>query len=68
MPVIVVTRLRLKEPGLLDEFFTAAAAVLDQALKSAGNLGADALADANKCLVECDFLAGTRADAGFRAD
>jgi quinol monooxygenase YgiN len=47
MPVIVVTRLRLKEPGLLDEFFTAAAAVLDQALKSAGNLGADALADAN---------------------
>jgi hypothetical protein len=47
MPVIVVTRLRLKEPGLLDEFFTAAAAVLDQALKSAGNLGADALADAD---------------------
>jgi quinol monooxygenase YgiN len=46
MPVIVVTRLRLKEPGLLDEFFTAAAAVLDQALKSDGNLGADALADA----------------------
>ena len=47
MPVIVVTRLRLKETGLLDEFFTAAAGALDQALKSDGNLGADALADAD---------------------
>ena len=47
MPVIVVTRLRLKNAGLLDEFFTAAAGALDQALKSDGNLGADALADAN---------------------
>jgi hypothetical protein len=26
MPVIVVTRLRLKDPGLLDEFFTDAVA------------------------------------------
>jgi quinol monooxygenase YgiN len=47
MPVIVVTRLRLKDAGLLDEFFTAAAGALDQALKSDGNLGADALADTN---------------------
>jgi hypothetical protein len=47
MPVIVVTRLRLRDPALLDEFFAAAVAVMEQAQKSAGNLGADALADAN---------------------
>jgi quinol monooxygenase YgiN len=47
MPVIVVTRLRLKAPALLDEFFTAAVAAIEQAQKSDGNLGADALADAN---------------------
>jgi quinol monooxygenase YgiN len=46
MPVVVVTRLRLRDPNLLDEFFTHAAAVLEQATKSAGNLGVDALADA----------------------
>ena len=46
MPVIVVTRLRLKDPALLDEFFTAAVAAIEQAQKSEGNLGADALADA----------------------
>ena len=47
MPVIVVTRLRLRDPALLDEFFTAAVAAIEQAQKSDGNLGADALADAN---------------------
>ena len=47
MPVIVVTRLRLKDPALLDEFFTDAVAAIEQAQKSDGNLGADALADAN---------------------
>jgi hypothetical protein len=47
MPVIVVTRLRLKDPSLLDEFFTHAAAVLEQAMKSEGNLGVDALAEAH---------------------
>jgi quinol monooxygenase YgiN len=47
MPVIVVTRLRLKDAALPDEFFTAATSALDQALKSEGNLGADALADAD---------------------
>jgi hypothetical protein len=47
MPVIVVTRLRLKDPALLDEFFTDAVAAIEQARKSEGNLGADALADAN---------------------
>ena len=45
MPVIVVTRLRLKDPALLDEFFVDAVAAIEQAQKSAGNLGADALAD-----------------------
>jgi heme-degrading monooxygenase HmoA len=47
MPIIVVTRLRLRDPALLDEFFAAAVAVMEQAQKSDGNLGADALADAN---------------------
>ena len=47
MPVIVVTRLRLKDPALLDEFFTAAVAAIEQAQKSDGNLGVGALADAN---------------------
>jgi quinol monooxygenase YgiN len=47
MPVIVVTRLRLKDPALLDEFFTDAVAAIEQAMKSEGNLGADALADAD---------------------
>jgi hypothetical protein len=46
MPIIAVTRLRLRDPSLLDEFFTHAAAVLEQAMKSEGNLGADALAEA----------------------
>ena len=47
MPIIVVTRLRLKDPALLDEFFTDAVAAIEQAQKSDGNLGADALADAD---------------------
>jgi hypothetical protein len=45
--VIVVTRLRLKDPALLDDFFTDALAAIEQAQKSDGNLGVDALADAN---------------------
>ena len=47
MPVIVVTRLRLRDPALLDEFFTDAVAAIEQAQQADGNLGADALADAN---------------------
>jgi hypothetical protein len=43
----VVTRLRLKDPALFDEFFAAAVAVVEQAQNSAGNLGADVLAEAN---------------------
>jgi hypothetical protein len=47
MPVIVVTRLRLRDPALFDEFFASAIAVTEQAQNSDGNLGADVLADAN---------------------
>jgi hypothetical protein len=47
MPIIVVARLRLRDPSLLDEFFTRAAAVLELAQKFDGNLGADALAEAH---------------------
>jgi hypothetical protein len=47
MPLIVVTRLRLKDPALQDEFFTDAVAAIEQAQNSEGNLGVDALADAN---------------------
>ena len=43
----MVTRLRLKDPALLDDFFTDALAAIEQAQKSDGNLGVDALADAN---------------------
>jgi len=47
MPVIVVTRLRLRDPAFLDEFFTAAVAVVEQAKNSDGCLAADVLADAS---------------------
>ncbi len=47
MPVIVVTRLRLRDPAFFDEFFASAVAVVEQANKSEGNLGADVLAEAN---------------------
>src|SRR6266567_3091270 len=47
MAVIVVTRLRLKDPALLDAFFTDALTAIEQAQKSEGNLGVDTLAEAN---------------------
>jgi hypothetical protein len=47
MPVIVVTRLRLRDPALLDELFTDAVAAIERAMKSDGNLAADALAGAD---------------------
>ena len=43
----MVTRPRLRDPALLDEFSTDAVAAIEQATKAEGNLGADALADAN---------------------
>jgi hypothetical protein len=45
--VIVVTRLRLRDPAVQDEFFTDAVAAIEQAQKAEGNLGVDALGDAN---------------------
>ena len=47
MPIIVVARLRLRDHSLQDEFSTRATAVLEQAQKTDGNLGADAFADAH---------------------
>jgi hypothetical protein len=47
MPVIVVTRLRLRDPALFDEFFAGPVAVVEQANNSDGGLSADVLADAN---------------------
>jgi hypothetical protein len=46
MPIVVVARLRLREPSLLNEFFTRATGVLELAQKMDDNLGADALAEA----------------------
>ena len=37
MAIIVVARLRLRDPSLLDEFFTHAVAVIEQAQKTDGN-------------------------------
>jgi hypothetical protein len=45
--MIVVTRLRLRDPSLLDELFTHAGAVLEQAMKSDRNLGAGDFAPRN---------------------
>jgi heme-degrading monooxygenase HmoA len=47
MAVIVVTRLRLRDPSFFDDFFASAVAVVEQAKNSHGNLGADVLVDAN---------------------
>jgi hypothetical protein len=47
MTVIVVTRLRLRDPKFFDEFFAHAVAVVEQAENSQGNLAADVLAEAN---------------------
>jgi heme-degrading monooxygenase HmoA len=47
MPVVAITRLRLKDPALFDDFFASAVAAVEQAQGSTGNLGADVLADAD---------------------
>ena len=47
MPVIVVTRLRLRDPAFFDEFFASAVAVVEQAHGTGGNLSADVLAEAD---------------------
>jgi quinol monooxygenase YgiN len=65
MPVVVVTRLRLKDPALLDEFFTAAVSAIEQAQKSDGNLGADALADAGNAWWSVSAWTGRRQMQAF---
>ena len=65
MPIIVVTRLRLRDPALLDEFFTAAVAATEQAQRSAGNLGVDALADADNAWWSVSSWAGRRPMQAF---
>ena len=45
MPIIVVTRLRLRDPAFFEEFFGSAVAVTEQATNSEGNLGAEVLAE-----------------------
>jgi hypothetical protein len=47
MPVMAVTRLRLRDPADFDAFFGAAVAVAEQANASKGCLGERGLADAN---------------------
>jgi quinol monooxygenase YgiN len=47
MPVMVVTRLRLRRPELLDDFFVASVAVIEQAKAASGSLGVDAMAENN---------------------
>ena len=53
MAVVVVTRLRLANKGVLDEFFTAAVALLEQAQKSPGILNTDVLAEAHDTWWSC---------------
>ena len=47
MPRLVVTRLRLRDPQFLDDFFAAAVAVVEQAKASEGNLAAEVLGEAS---------------------
>jgi hypothetical protein len=47
MAIMVVTRLRLKNPDVLNDFFAAAVAALEQAKRSDGGLAAGALAEAH---------------------
>ena len=65
MPVIVVTRLRLKDASLFEEFFASAVAVVEQARSSGGNLGADVLADANQAYWTCTAWQEREAMHGF---
>jgi hypothetical protein len=53
VPVIVVTRLRLRDPDAFDEFFAAAVAVFEQAKGSPGALGSDALGEPNNTWWTC---------------
>ena len=47
MALVVVTRLRLRDPEFFDEFFAAVVAVVEQATSGEDNLAADVLAEAS---------------------
>jgi hypothetical protein len=53
VPVIVVTRLHLKDHSYQDEFFASAVALLEQARGSAGILGSDVMAEPNDTWWTC---------------
>jgi heme-degrading monooxygenase HmoA len=53
MAVVVVTRLRLANKDVLNDFFTAAVALVEQAKGSAGILNTDVLAEANDTWWSC---------------
>jgi hypothetical protein len=53
MPVVVVTRLRLANKDVMNDFFTAAVALLEQAKSSVGILNTDVLAEANDTWWSC---------------
>jgi len=66
MPVIVVTRLRLRDPALLDESFTDAVAAIEQAVKVRRQPRRGRTRRREQCLVERQRLARTPTDAGLR--
>lgn len=47
MALMVVTRLRLRDPRYVDDFFAAAVVAVEQAEASGGNLGVEVLAEAH---------------------
>jgi hypothetical protein len=47
MPVVVVTRLRRRDPAFFDGFFASAVARVERAKRTNGNPDADVLAEAN---------------------
>jgi quinol monooxygenase YgiN len=69
MAVVVVTRLRLIDKAVLDDFFVAAVALLEQAKGSPGVLNADAMAEANDVWWTCTAWADRGAmEAYVRTD
>jgi len=53
MAVVAVTRLRLRDVAQLEDFLTAALALLEQAKRAAGVLGSDAIAETNSTWWTC---------------
>ena len=66
MPVIVVTRLRLSDPALFDEFFASAVAVTEQAGTLRWKPWRRCPRRREQRVLDTHRLAGTRPDAGLR--